>query len=288
MPALPIPQPWSAAIERYERFLRSRSQTAATIRARREQLRHLARRIGASPADVTADMLLDYVGVHEWAQETRRSRYACFRAFWAWAKRSGLARRNVAKRLPSVEASQANPDPVPEPIYEAAMRKADERTTLIMRMAHDAGLRRSEIAQGHSDDLRPDLIGWSLLVHGKGRKQRIVPLTPRLALELRALGPGYFFPGQIDGHLSPRRVYELVDDVLEGHWTLHNLRHSFATNTHEESGGDTLTTQGLLGHASPATTARYVRVSSERAREVVYRAAGYEPPKRAERILRAI
>lgn len=288
MPALPIPQPWSAAIERYERYLRSRSQTAATIRARREQLQHLARRIGAAPGDVTADALLDYVGGHEWAQETRRSRYACFRAFWKWAKTTGIARRNVAKRLPSVAASEPNPDPVPEPIYEAAMRKADERTALIMRMAHDAGMRRSEIAQAHSDDLRPDLIGWSILAHGKGRKQRIVPLTPRLALELRALGPGYFFPGQIDGHLSPRRVYELVDDVLEGHWSIHNLRHSAGTNWHSESGGDTLTTQGLLGHASPATTARYVRVSNERAREVVYRAAGYQPPTRPERVLRAI
>src|SRR5690606_34840174 len=100
-------------------------------------------------------------------------------------------------------------------------------------------LRRSEIAQVHpARDLRQDLVGWSLVAHGKGRKIRLVPLTPRLALDLRALGDGFAFPGAIDGHLSPRRVYELVDAVLDGHWSLHNLRHSFATNTHEASNGD--------------------------------------------------
>lgn len=237
---------------------------------------------------MTAAAMLDYVGSQNWAQETRRGRYACFREFWRWGKKVGLIRSNPTKHLPRVRATEPNPDPVPEAIYTAAMRRADERTSLIMRLAHDAGLRRSEIAQIHSDDIRPDLLGWSLLVHGKGQKKRIVPLTPRLALELRSLPAGYAFPGAIDGHLSPRRVYELVDEVIEGHWSLHNLRHSFATNTHEATNGDTLTVQGLLGHASPATTARYVRVSDARGRTAVYAAAGYAAPEQPERRLRAV
>ncbi|HEU5223919.1 MAG TPA: tyrosine-type recombinase/integrase [Candidatus Lumbricidophila sp.] len=153
------------------------------------------------------------------------------------------------------------------------MRRADDRTRLVMRLAHDAGLRRTEIALIHSDDLSQDFIGWTLLVHGKGGKRRTVPLTPRLALELRAHGHGWVFPGEIDGHLSPRRVGELAVAVLDAPWTLHTLRHSFATRTHNLD-GDTLTVQRLMGHASPATTVRYVVLDDERLRGTVYRAAG--------------
>lgn len=238
----------------------------------------MARRIGSGPWEVTADALLAFVGSQEWMQETRRNRYSCFREFFRWAKQTKRIDRNPAKRLPRIGATAPNPDPVPEQVYADAMKRADERTRLIMRLAHDAGLRRGEIALIHSEDLRPDLLGWSLLVHGKGRKLRIVPLTPRLALDLRARPEGFAFPGAIDGHLSPRRVYELVDEVLPGPWSLHNLRHSFATNAHEASGGDVLTLRGLMGHASADTTGRYVRLSDSRARTVVYAAAGLAAP----------
>lgn len=279
MPA-PVSAPWMGAIDSYALHLTAANKTPATIRARREQLAHLARRIGAGPWEVTPDLLMSYVGSQSWMQETRRTRYACFREFWRWAKRAGHVEVSPAKHLPRVKASAPNPDPVPEDVYATSMRRADERTRLIMRLAHDAGLRRGEIAQIHSDDLRPDLLGWSLLVHGKGRKLRIVPLTPRLALDLRALGEGYAFPGAVDGHLSPRRVYELADEVLPRPWTLHNLRHSFATNAHEASGGDVLTLRNLMGHASADTTGRYVRLSDARGRSVVYAAAGLPEPER--------
>lgn len=278
--ALPLSASWTEALDDYALNLRGASRTPATIRARREQLQHLARRIGVGPWEVTSDALLRFVGTQEWMPETRRNRYACFREFWRWAKRTGRIAKNPTKALPKVKASAPNPDPVPEHVYAESMRKADERTKLIMRLAHDAGLRRGEIAQIHSDDLRPDLLGWSLLVHGKGRKLRIVPLTPRLALDLRALSEGFAFPGAIDGHLSPRRVYELVDEVMPRPWSLHNLRHSFATNAHEASNGDVLTLREIMGHASADTTGRYVRLSDARSRSVVYAAAGLAAPER--------
>ena len=278
---LPVPAAWVAAIDQYTLHLRAATRSPATIRARREQLAHLARRIGVDPWAVTPDTLLSYVGSQSWMPETRRTRYACFREFWRWAKRAGHVASSPAKRLPRVRATAPNPDPVPRAVYDEARRRAPERTRLIMRLAHDVGMRRSEIAQVHSDDLRPDLLGWSLLVHGKGRKVRVVPLTPRLALDLRALPEGWAFPGAIDGHLSPRRVYELVDEVLPAPWTLHNLRHSFATNGHAASGGDVLTLRNLMGHASADTTARYVRLSDAQGRRIVYAAAGIPPPEHA-------
>jgi len=150
--------------------------------------------------------------------------------------------------------------------------QADPRTGLILRLAAECGLRRAEIAVIHTRDLIEDLLGWSLLVHGKGRKQRIVPLTDGIAAQLRELEPGYVFPGQIDGHLSPRRVGELATVVLDDSWTLHTLRHRFATRTYSID-HDTFAVQELLGHASAETTRRYIATDRSRLRDLVNRAA---------------
>lgn len=114
---------------------------------------------------------------------------------------------------------------------------------LILRLGAQAGLRRGEIAQIHAHDLSRDLLGWSLLVHGK-----------------------------INGHLSARRVGELAAEALPAPWTLHTLRHRFATRAYEAT-GDLVTVSRLLGHASVATTQRYVATGRTRLREVAGAAA---------------
>lgn len=287
-----VPPCWATIIDQYSLYLRAADRSPNTIRARCEQLSHMARRIGVDPAHVTASALLGYVGDQDWATETRRARYAGFRDFFRWAKRRGLVQGNPSKCLPRVKPSEPNPDPVPGPVYEESQRRAirrgDERAALMLRLAHDHGMRRGEIAVAHSDDLRPDLLGWSLLVHGKGGKQRVVPLTPRAALELRALGPGYFFPGKIDGHLSPRRVGEILRDSIAGNWTGHKLRHSFGTNVHEVTGGDVMTAGELLGHVNLSASQRYIRPADARLRAAVYAAAGYAIPERPGRSLVAL
>jgi len=181
---------------------------------------------------------------------------------------------NPAEHLPRVRALPTRPNPIPVQVYDTAMGRADERTRLILRMAREAGLRRGEIAVSHSRDMMPDLDGWSLVAHGKGGKTRVVPLTRRLAFELRALGDGFFFPGDIDGHLSPRRVGELATEVLPEPWTLHKLRARFATDTLRTSGGNFGLVQDLLGHASPATTKIYAEQDPASARNAVEAASG--------------
>ncbi|WP_262002236.1 tyrosine-type recombinase/integrase [Microbacterium sp. Mcb102] len=289
---MPIVAEWSQIIDDYALHLVASDRSPNTIRARREQLAHMARRIGMLPDAVRAPHLLRYVGAMDWSTETRRSRYAGLREFYKWAKRNGYTLVNPAKQLPRVKAATPNPDPVPAPVYEASQRSArvrgDKRAEIMLRLAYDHGLRRSEIAVGHSEDLRQDLLGWSLLVHGKGRKVRIVPLTPRMALELRALGPGHFFPGKIDGHLSPRRVGEVLRDSIDGNWTGHKLRHAFGTNVHEATNGDVMTAGKLLGHANLSASQHYIRPADARLRAAVYAAAGYAPPDPTDRKLVAV
>ncbi|WP_345751369.1 tyrosine-type recombinase/integrase [Microbacterium rhizophilus] len=269
-----MPPEWAAAIDEFIRHLRAKGQPATTQRARIDQLRHLARRSPvASPWDLKYRQLEEYFAEQTWAQNTRRGRRDACVLFWRWGRKRGYCRKNIGARLPIVPPKKPLALPVPVPVYEAAMRRADERTRLVLRMAKEAGMRRGEIAVAGSWDLIEDLVGWSIIVHGKGNKDRLVPLTPRLALELRTLGEGHFFPGAINGHLSPRRVGELADDVLAEPWTLHKLRSRFATDALEESGGDYGLVQELLGHATPNTTKAYVPVDQSRMRRVVEAAA---------------
>ncbi len=131
-----------------------------------------------------------------------------------------------------------------------------------------AGLRRSEIAQVHSRDIVPDLVGLSVRVVGKGGKTRVIPLHPALADALRGR-EGFLFPGKIDGHISGDRVGHLLTRALGGGWSGHTLRHRFATQTYAH-GHDLFATQRLLGHSQPQTTLRYTQLEDDSLRAAIH------------------
>lgn len=112
-----------------------------------------------------------------------------------------------------------------------------------------------------------------------GRFQRVVGTDGRFSgtwvvlLASGKLEPGYFFPGQDDGHLSPRYVGKLIRDLLPDQWTMHTLRHRFATRLYAHT-RDLLGVQGMLGHATPTTTRRYVQWDTARMRDAVDELAG--------------
>jgi integrase len=135
-------------------------------------------------------------------------------------------------------------------------------------LAGEAGLRRAEVAVVHCNDLLRDDAGWSLIVHGKGGKQRVVPLTDRLAAEIRTYAPrGYLFPGRIDGHVSPSWVGTVISNLMPPGWTMHKLRHRFATRGYAGT-RNLRAVQEALGHASVATTQRYTAVANDEVRSV--------------------
>ncbi|WP_205629239.1 tyrosine-type recombinase/integrase [Jiangella muralis] len=232
------------------------------------------------PWEITDDELIRWVGGERWAAETRRSYYASFRKFYGWAYGTARTTANPALALPSVAPGQPSPRPTPDRVYKETLLAASRRERLMVRLAEEQGLRRGEVAVAHSDDLIEDLTGWSLLVHGKGGKTRVVPLLDTVAAELLMLGPGYFFPGHVDGHLSPRWVGKLLARLMPGKWTMHSLRHRFASKAYA-AGDDLFALQDVLGHASPNTTRRYVHVPDDRRRRLVHAAAGV-PVRRRE------
>ena len=101
-------------------------------------------------------------------------------------------------------------------------------------------------------------------MHGKGDKQRLIPLPTGLGAAIRARS-GWVFPSERGGHVSPRWVGHMCAEALPGDWTLHGLRHRFATRAYARS-RDLRAVQELLGHASPVTTQRYTLVTASELR----------------------
>jgi integrase/recombinase XerC len=116
-----------------------------------------------------------------------------------------------------------------------------------------------------------------LVVTGKGRKQRMLPVLPAVrqaVADYIAACPhtlamdGPLFVGARGGPLNPRLVQRQMAAVrrylgLPESATPHALRHSFATHL-LGAGGDLRAIQELLGHASLSTTQRYTSVETER------------------------
>lgn len=268
---------WSEAITAWAIAMRGAGLADSTIATRTEHVRWLAQAMDCGPWAVTTAMLVAWMGTRTWARETRRGVRSSLRGFYAWGHQAGHVPESPAAGLPRVKPAEPAPRPATDADYRAALARANERDRLMIRLAAEAGLRRAEVSQVHERDLFQDLGGWSLVVHGKGERQRMVPLSPGLALALRTrlhqVGGGYAFPGDYGGgHLSPRWVGKVVARLLPEGVTMHALRHRFATRAYAVD-RDLLTVQQLLGHASPVTTRVYVQVPNEALRRTVLGAA---------------
>lgn len=272
-PPLETPAAWVSTLYGWSVALRAAHRTDATIKTRVDHMRRIARVFPDGPGTVTVDQLLEFVGPQDWSRETRRSVYASCRAFWSWAVTAGRVGVNPAAALPVVRPSEPMPRPAPEHAIHYALRLSDDRTRMILRLGSEIGMRRGEIARIHARDVTDADTGAMLLVHGKGGRLREIPLHPGLAASLRDLcDGGYAFPGDIDGHLSAKHVGVLAGRALPDGVTLHMLRHRCATVI-RKAGYDLLIIRRILGHASVATTQRYVEIPDDAMRAALAAAA---------------
>lgn len=267
---MPTTDSWGTYIQGYLNAEAAAGHPKTTRNTRRQHLENLARGVGRDPLSLTFDELITWVSQRDWAAETRRGRYNTYRSFWRWLAVTHGG-EDIAANLPKVKLAVPHARPAPKSVYLEALARSDHRTRLILRLAAELGLRRAEVAQVHSSDVQEDLYGYSLVVHGKGNRTRVIPLPDGLAIKIRN-ADGWLFPGDDNGHLSPRYVGKLATRVLNGGWTLHTLRHRFASLAYAVD-RDVFVVQELLGHASPATTRRYVELPREAMRKTVLAAA---------------
>ncbi len=148
------------------------------------------------------------------------------------------------------------------------------RDRAVLTLLYGCGLRISEALALNGRSVAD---GDSLVVTGKGNKQRLVPVLPAVRAAIDAYRAACPFPlaagealfrGQrgrrLDAAIVQKRVRALRASLnLPAHATPHSLRHSFATHL-LAGGADLRSIQELLGHASLATTQRYTEVDATR------------------------
>jgi integrase/recombinase XerC len=257
--------------------------------------------------------LTGYYGTGDWAW-SHPDRMA-LRGFLGWLERKGLARRTLARKLSAVRTflhflhgegvvagnparslksprgARVLPDHLGHPeigrLFELAEAEAalntlsGTRTLVVLELLYGSGLRLAEL-QGLDVDA-VDAVSDQVRVLGKGRKERIVPLTGSAVRALRRYAPrraetgaperrGPLLVNQNGGRLSRRAIQKAVGALLdragegESH-SVHSLRHAFATHL-LDGGADLVSVKELLGHVSLSTTRIYTHTSRERLREV--------------------
>ena len=135
----------------------------------------------------------------------------------------------------------------------------------MLSLAAFAGLRCQEIAGLERDDVL-EAKGLLRIRHGKGGKERIVPLHPDVQSALRCLPmpkTGYLFRRPQGGRFTANWMSVCVSKYLAEinvNATAHQLRHWFGTEIYAST-HDIRVTQELLGHSDPVTTAGYIAYS---------------------------
>ena len=156
------------------------------------------------------------------------------------------------------------------------------RNKAILELLYGTGIRVGECCSIRLKDI--DFYMSTMLIHGKGHKERYVPFgsfahdqledyirNARPVLLNGAEDHGYLFVNFRGGRLTPRGLRGILNKLLEesslqGKIHPHKLRHTFATHL-LNNGADMRTVQELLGHAFLSSTQIYTHVTNEHLRK---------------------
>jgi integrase/recombinase XerD len=253
---------------------------------------------------------------HSWAagRDVTRMAVADFSDFAAWLHQQGLAPASIARHIVGLRmflrylqlegvlqdnlaellGSQKLWERVPEVLspqqvdrFLRAPQPYDpfwRRDRSLVELLYATGCRASEISHLKLSDLRLD--ERYCLCHGKGNKQRVVPLGQPAVAALReylssdrptlaqraASSPEWILLSRSGRRLRRETIWELVKKyaVRAGaprSISPHTLRHSFATHL-LAGGADLRQVQEMLGHASIATTQIYTHIEQSRLKKV--------------------
>ncbi|MEZ4297088.1 MAG: tyrosine recombinase XerC [Polyangiaceae bacterium] len=293
----------ASAVERFLTYLaaerRAASHTVAAYGRDLDQLVTHARKKRKERGDTRplAPKDIDVLALRGWLGELARThappsvarKIAAARALFRYLVRRGEIEKSPAAELSLPKTRRPLPtflgvDAAKEVVEAPRVISAeDARDRALMEMLYGSGLRVSELCGLDVGQLAFDAGGGAgtVEVHGKGNKERVVPIGSQAAAALRrylarrdellagarsrpADGRALFVSSR-GQRLAPRRVQEIVKKygmLGAGRADLHPhaLRHTFATHL-LDGGADLRAIQKLLGHSSLGTTQRYTHVS---------------------------
>jgi integrase/recombinase XerC len=215
---------------------------------------------------------------------------AAVRSLYRWLAQEGVVEQNPAKlvatpklpkklpRVPTIEEMNS--------VLDGQMPEAaafPERDRLMLELLYGCGIRNSELTGINLDDV--GLSAETLLVRGKGKKERYVPFGESVKSALAAYLPARqavlaetrkntpaLLINRRGGRITVRSVGRIVKKIavakgLSADVHPHTLRHAFGTHMLEE-GADLRAIQELLGHERLTTTQRYTQLSTKHVLQV--------------------
>jgi len=222
-----------------------------------------------------------------YCKSTVARKLATLRSFYKFLMRRSFVANNPVAPIRTPKQDKKLPKYLEVSQIEKLLNNCDTSTLLgsrdraILETLYSTGMRVSELIMLNVADI--DLASSIVRVHGKGKKERVIPLGPgavkaiihyldlRRAASLSRMDADALFINKHGQRLSTRSVRRKLDKyLLEAGLDLsvspHTLRHSFATHMLQR-GADLRSVQELLGHQSLSTTQIYTQITSEKARE---------------------
>ena len=225
-------------------------------------------------ADITPGDIRAYLGsLNGVADKTVYNHHICLSSLWTFAVEVGYVEVNVVRqvRAPKIPERRVVPFSEEEARRLLVAAKCGRDHAIVMVLL-DTGIRRAEICALSVEDWSPGF----LKIFGKGKKERLVPLSPptersiqKQLLERKVRGRGVdggaaLFACVISGQPMSGTTISSIMCRLEkysgvGGVHCHRFRHTFAI-TYLRNGGDIYTLQKILGHSSLETVKIYLDI----------------------------
>jgi integrase/recombinase XerC len=234
---------------------------------------------------------LSHLDGKSYSAATMARKIATLRSFYRWLDKCGYVKANPMLMIRTPRQNKRLPKAISVEQVEKLLAAPDDATLLgardraILETLYSTGIRVSELVGINRGDI--DEAGQAVIIRGKGRKERIVPLGSHALSALNHYGkmldqqareegrtPISSDPLFINKHgsrLSTRSVRRKVSKYLgeaglDPDISPHTLRHSFATHL-LDNGADLRSVQELLGHQSLSTTQVYTHLTTQRLRD---------------------
>lgn len=232
---------------------------------------------------------LGFLREREYSKSTTARKLATLRSFYKFCVKRNYVQANPLATIRTPKQEKRLPKFLTEEEVRKLLETPDVNTLLgardraMLETMYSTGVRVSELVDLNVADI--DFVGEALHIRGKGKKERVTPISPtalawiRRYMDMRRADPRAasfnqqaVFVNKHGQRLSTRSVRRKLDKYLsqcglDPSISPHTLRHSFATHMLNR-GADLRSVQELLGHQSLSTTQIYTHVTTQRMKEV--------------------